>query len=38
LRNSALVLFLVTANYLFSQYWLQTLNFKIQAFYRLLLN
>jgi len=31
LRNSALVLFGVTANYLFSQFWLQTLTFKIPA-------
>ena len=31
LRNSALVLFEVTANYLFSQYRLQTLIFKIPA-------
>jgi len=33
LRNSALVLFEVMANYLFSKYWLQALIFKISAFY-----
>ena len=37
LRNSALVLFEVTANYLFSQYRFQTLIFKIPAVYRPLL-
>ena len=38
LRKSALVLSEVTVNYLFSQYRLQTLIFKILAFYQLLLN
>jgi len=38
LRNSALVLFEITANYLFSQSRLQTLIFKIPAFYRPLPN
>jgi len=38
LRNSAIVLFKVTANYLFSRYRLQALIFKIPAFYRPLLN
>jgi len=38
LRNSALVLSEVTPNYLFSQFWLQTLIFKIPAFYQTLLN
>jgi len=38
LRNSALVLFEVTADYLFPKYRLQALIFKIPAFYRPLLN
>ena len=38
LRNSALLLFEDTVNYLFSQYRLQTLIFKIPTFYRPLLN
>jgi len=38
LRNSALGLFEVTANYLFSKYRLQALIFKRPVFYRPLLN
>jgi len=38
LRNSGLVLFQVTANYLFSKYRLQALIFKIPALHRFLLN
>jgi len=38
LRNSALVLFEVTANYLFSKYRLHVLVFKTPAFHRPLLN
>jgi len=38
LKNSALVRFEVTANYLFSKHQLQALIFKIPAFYRPLLN
>jgi len=38
LRNSALVLFEVTANNLFPKHWLQALIFKIQAFHQPLLN
>jgi len=38
LRNSAFVLFEVTANYLFTKYWLQTVILKIPTFYQRLLN
>jgi len=38
LRSSALVLFALTANYLFLKYRLQALVFKILASYRPLLN
>jgi len=38
LRNYALVLFEVTANYLFPKYRLRVMIFKIPAFYRPLLH
>jgi len=38
LRNSALVLFEATTNFLFSKYQLRALIFKIPAFYRPLQN